>query len=273
MCNYLLNQKPTFAFNVWDFNSAETVIETAAQMRHNVILQTSQRVFEKLNKRLFRKFVSDCAEEHGITVWIHLDHCRNIDIIKQAVNARWDSVMIDASDKPIEENIAITNEIVLYAHKNGAAVEAEVGQIKGVEDEISCGKQQIASYKDIDNFLNNTEVDMIAAAFGNAHGIYKGDVHLRYEIVEYVTRHTDIPFVVHGGSGMSISAIKRLVSISNVKKINISTEIKHAYYEGILEAYDRGMLEKDGFQAAEVEEIIYGSIARVVQTKFEILDG
>ena len=273
MYSYLLNQRPTFAFNVWDFNSAETVIGTAAQMGHNVILQTSQRVFEKLNKRLFRRFVFDCVEEYGINVWLHLDHCRNIDIIKQAVNVGWDSVMIDASEKPIEENIAITNEIVLYAHKNGVAVEAEVGQIKGTEDEILYGKQQIASYKDIDKFINNTEVDMIAAAFGNAHGVYKGDVHLQYEIVEYVTRHTDIPFVVHGGSGMPDAAIKRLLSINNVKKINISTEIKLAYYEGILEAYGRGMMEKDGFQASEVEEIINESIARMVRTKLEILNG
>ena len=125
----------------------------------------------------------------------------------------------------------------------------------------------------IDTFLKNANMDMVAVAFGNAHGIYKGTPKLNYDIVRYVTDKTNRPFVVHGGSGMSDEILKKLISINGVKKINISTDIKLAYREGILTAIKNGTFDKQGFQAVSVENDINNAIAKVAEAKLRLLDG
>lgn len=124
----------------------------------------------------------------------------------------------------------------------------------------------------IDTFLSETDADMVAVAFGNAHGIYKGNPKLDYNIVKYVTDRTDRPFVVHGGSGMSDEIIKRLVQIKGVKKINISTDVKVAYREGILNSIENGNFDRDGFQAIKVENDIHNMIEKMATDKMKLLD-
>lgn len=202
-----------------------------------------------------------------------MDHCKDIDVIKDAIDKKYDSVMIDASDMELEKNINIINRVVDIAHKKNVLVEAELGQIKGVEDNISYNGDSVVQYKEIDTFLKNANMDMIAVAFGNAHGIYKGTPKLNYDIVRYVTDKTNRPFVVHGGSGMSDEILKKLISINGVKKINISTDIKLAYREGILTAIKNGTFDKEGFQAVSVENDINNAIAKVAEAKLRLLDG
>ena len=271
MNNYLFEQKAVFAFNIWSIDSARAVIDAAAEKKTNVILQTSSGVFEKIAKKQLREFVSSYASDQGIRAWLHLDHCRKTTLVREAVDWAWDSVMIDASDRSVGENIAATNAITGYAHEQGVLVEAEVGQIRGAEDNIVYAQSQIASLEDIDRFLRETEVDMIAAAFGNAHGIYQSEPQLHYEIVEYITEKTEIPFVVHGGSGMTDGAVRRLLEIPNVRKINISTDVKLAYREGIMTAYKNGLMERDGFQAVDVEHLIHESIGSMVRSRLSLL--
>lgn len=271
MRNYLAEQKGMFAFNIWDINSAVAVIDGAVQCGKNIILQTSANVFKALNKRQFREFVSSYAKEVGIKVWLHLDHCRDIDLIRIAIEYGWDSVMIDASDKSLDENICLTNQIIAYAHERHTLVEAEVGQVKGVEDDIVAKQASIAARKDIDRFLAETDVDMIAVAFGNAHGAYEGKPKLQYDLVEYTVRRSNIPFVVHGGSGLPDEMLLRLLAIPQVKKVNISTEVKLAYREGILQASAKGLLEQKGFQATKVENCIHEAIVSMVESKLKLV--
>ncbi len=271
MKNYLFEQKAAFAFNIWSIDSARAVIDAAAAKKTNVILQTSSGVFQNIAKKQLREFVSSYAADQGIRAWLHLDHCKKTELVREAVESAWDSVMIDASDRPVEENIAVTNEVTDYAHEREVLVEAEVGQIRGVEDDLACEQAQIASVEDIDRFLQETEIDMIAAAFGNAHGLYQSEPKLHYEIVEYITGKTRIPFVVHGGSGMTDEAIRRLLRIPNVRKINISTDVKLAYRKGITAAYEKGLMERDGFQATTVEHLIHESIKSMAGAKLSLL--
>lgn len=271
MDNYLAKQQPMFAFNVWDINSAKAVIDGALCMNKNVILQTSSGVFAQMEKKQFREFIDSYTNDKGIKIWIHLDHCKDISLIKQAIEYKWDSVMIDASDKDIDENISITNEVTGYAHARGVLVEAEIGQVKGVEEDIVYNGSAAASYEDIDKFLDETNIDMIAVAFGNAHGVYEGEPKLHYDLVDYTTRRSEIPFVVHGGSGLSDGVIKKLLSINGVKKINISTEVKLAYRLGILRAYNNGLLEQKGFQAVNIENSIHNAITDMVELKLKFL--
>lgn len=271
MDNYLAKQQPMFAFNVWDINSAKAVIDGACEVQKNIILQTSSGVFAQLDKKQFREFTNSYTNDKGIKTWLHLDHCKDMRFIKQAIEYNWDSVMIDASDKDIDENISITNEVSGYAHKRGVLVEAEIGQVKGVEEDIIYNGPVVASYKDIDQFVDETNVDMIAVAFGNAHGVYEGEPKLHYNLVEYTAKCSKIPFVVHGGSGLSDEIIKKLLSIKGVQKINISTEVKLAYRLGIMQAYDNGLLNQKGFQAINVEKSIHDAIADIVKQKLMLV--
>lgn len=273
MKSYLQDEKTLFAFNIWDMGSAKAVMDGACTQKKNVILQTSSSLYKKLPGKQLREFVSSYADQCGIKAWLHLDHCKEVNIIRDAIENKWDSVMIDASERSLAENVSITNQITEMAHKQGVLVEAEIGQVQGCEDDIQIQREAIASREDICSFLQETDVDMIAVAFGNAHGIYRGVPRLHYELVEYTVSHASIPFVVHGGSGMPAEALRRLLAIRGVKKINISTEVKLAYYSGIKTAYANGCFCKEGFQPVKVQQSIDQAIQELVIGKMQLLDS
>ena len=202
MKNYIGNEI-VFAFNIWDINSAKAIIDAAAVLKKNVILQTSVSIYKKVDVSFIRYFITEYAKAKNINAWLHLDHCKDEGIIKDAIDNGYDSIMIDASSMDLQNNIKITNQIAKIAHNKNVVVEAELGQIKGTEDDIECSGETKVRLEEIDTFLSETNADMVAVAFGNAHGIYKGNPKLDYNIVKYVTDRTDRPFVVHGGSGMS----------------------------------------------------------------------
>lgn len=271
MNNYLLQQVCVFAFNIWDFDSARSVMDAAASKQKTVILQTSSGIYQKIDAWTLRQFISTYAKEKNVQVWLHLDHCKDMEIIRDAVNCGWDSVMLDVSASPLDENITRTKAVMEFAHNKGVLVEAEVGQIKGIEDELLVAEAAIAGKEEIRYFLQKVKPDMLAVAFGNAHGIYKGSPKLHFELIEYVAEITDIPFVVHGGSGLNHEILKKLIQMANVKKINISTEVKMAYRKGILSSIEQGILEENGFQPISVEEKIHDAIQLVVREKLELL--
>lgn len=271
MNNYLSEQDCMFAFNIWDFNSARAVMDAAAYQHQSVILQTSAGIYRKIDARMLRQFVTTYAVTRNIHVWLHLDHCRDVETIHEAVKCGWDSVMLDASSCSLNENIVLTKSVIELAHKNGVLVEAEVGQIKGAEDDMVVAENTVADEKDIRYFLQSVKPDMIAVAFGNAHGIYKGSPHLHYELIDYLAEISDIPFVVHGGSGLNHEILRKLIQKRNVKKINISTEVKMAYREAILLCVEQGLLESDKFQPISVEEKIHDAVLNMAKEKMELL--
>ncbi len=270
MNNYLANSSPVVAFNIWDLNSAKAVMDGAAKEDQNVILQTSAGIYKKISCFPLREFITQYAARLGIQAWLHLDHCRDIDMIRDAIDRGWDSVMYDGSELPLSENVCITNQVAEWAHAKGVAVEAEIGRIGGVEEDISGCDKTVASHEDIDSFLNEANMDFIAVAFGNAHGAYKAPPTLHYDLVEYTVGRTSCPFVVHGASGFDDNTLRRLLSIPNVKKINISTDVKQAYRSGIMKAWQDGKMESESFQAITIEEHIYDAIVALVQAKLKV---
>ena len=267
----LLERDIHFAFNVWDFNSAKYIMDAAAGIKKDVILQTSSGVFRNLPQKEFRAFVSSYSESLGINVWLNLDHCKDEELLIQAIDSKWDAVMADASFLSLKDNISFTNKITDMAHSKGIMVEAEIGQVVGVEDDICVKKEDIASCEDIKCFLEETDVDLIAVAFGNAHGAYKVPPVLDFGLVEYTTSITEVPFVVHGGSGLPKEDIKRLISIKGVKKINISTEVKQAYRQAISHALEDGVFELDGFQPVNVDRYMSEEFNLLVHEKYSLI--
>lgn len=260
-----------FAFNIWDINSARAVIDAAVEMDRDVILQISASIYEKILPRQLREFVTSYTEDFTINAILHLDHCRNEEMIIDAIHNGWDMVMIDASAKGIDENMSLTNRIACYAHERSVLVEAEIGQVRGVEDNISVENDKVADRREIAKFLKYTDIDYIAVAIGNAHGLYKGAPKLHYELIEYTSTLSSKPFVVHGGSGLDDNTLKELLSFENVKKINISTDVKLAYKQGIENAIKDNMFERQGFQAVMIEQYIREEIGNLVKSKLRLL--
>lgn len=260
-----------FAFNIWSIESAKAVIDAASQRDCGIILQTSMKAFEQLDKDEFSAYVKSYGQKKKTKTYLHLDHCRKMDYVREAVDCGWDSVMIDASEKPLSENIKITNEVIDIVKSKGVLVEAEIGRIRGQEDEISSVTAGIADIKDIEEFVKNTDIDMIAAAIGTVHGLYKGVPDIHYDIIKQTAGITDIPFVVHGGTGLSDRVLLEILSYNNVKKINISTDVKLAYRHGIEESICQGLMEARGFDPLKVSRLIHDSIQNMAVDKLKLL--
>ncbi len=261
-----------FAFNIWDMESAKAVMDAAAQMKRSVILQTSPKAFQQMDKEEMRFFVKSYGEKSAISGYLHLDHCRSIEMIEEAISVGWDSVMIDASELPLQENIRLTNEVCAMAVRRGIPVEAEVGQIAGVEEEISVKEAGVAKIEDVRRFIEETEVDLLAVAIGTAHGLYKGVPQLHYDLLEQTAKIADIPLVIHGGTGLTDEMFRRLLAHDNVKKINISTDVKLSYRQGIESGIRKGYMEKDGFNPLKVTKEIHDSVMNMAIGKLRLLN-
>ena len=260
-----------FAFNIWSIESAKAVIDAASQMKCNIILQTSMKAFEQIDKKEFYAFVRSYEQKKGIKAYLHLDHCKEMDFIQEAAECGWDSVMIDASDKTLSENINITNKVVKLVRKKGILVEAEVGQICGQEDEVTSVGTGIAKMDDIEKFIKSTDIDMLAAAVGTVHGLYRGVPDIRYDMLDEIGRITDIPLVIHGGTGLTNEILLKMLIYKNVKKINISTDVKLAYKRGIEESIQMGVMEQNGFDPLKVEWFNHDEIQNMVKNKLKLL--
>lgn len=266
-----INSQQYFAFNIWSIESAKAVMDAASQKKQNVILQTSMKAFEQIDHEELVAYVKSYEKKKNVKAYLHLDHCQKMDFINKAVECGWDSVMIDASDKTLEENIKITNEVVNLVKGKGVLVEAEVGQICGQEDEISSVEEGLATMTDIEKFIRSTDIDMLAAAIGTVHGVYKGTPKVNYEMISEIAKITDVPFVVHGGTGLTNEMLLKLLSHNNVKKINISTDVKLAYRHGIEESIIAGKMEKEGFNPLNINKSIHDSIRDMAIDKMRLL--
>lgn len=260
-----------FAFNIWNIESAKAILDAASKVQQDVILQTSMKAFQLLDKKELRAFVNSYQRGKNIHAYLHLDHCREIASIETAITCGWDSIMLDASNQLLEENIRLTNRVSAIARKQGVLVEAEIGQIKGVEDNIKVAEAGIANLSDIQRFIANTEIDMLAAAIGTSHGLYQGAPKIHYDLIEKISDFTEIPLVVHGGTGLSQKTFQKLLSYKNIKKINISTDVKLAYREGIDKSIQKGYLEKDGFDPLNMVSQIHDSIEDMAIDKMKLL--
>jgi fructose-bisphosphate aldolase class II len=165
------------------------------------------------------------AEKADIPVALHLDHGSSFAMVMQCIKAGFTSVMFDGSHYPLEENIRLTKQVVEAAHAVGVSVEGELGTIGGVEDDLSVDDKDahLAKPDEAIYFWQQTGVDYLAIAVGTAHGMYKGEPKIRYDIIEKVAQNIDAPIVLHGGSGVPDEAIRKAISLG-VGKINVNTE-------------------------------------------------
>ena len=196
------------AFNVNNMEIVQGITEAAAALNSPVILQASAGARKYANPIYLAKLVEAAVEKTGLPIALHLDHGDSFEICKECIDAGFTSVMIDASHHSFEENIALTKQVVDYAHERGVSVEAELGQLAGVEDDVNVSAED-ASYtrpEEVEEFVTRTGVDSLAIAIGTSHGAFKfqGDAKLRFDILEEVSRRLpNFPIVLHGASSVN----------------------------------------------------------------------
>ncbi len=223
------------AFNILDYNSAKAVVRAAEELDAPVIIQTSAKTVTFWGRRTLMGWMRELAEGTEVPIAVHLDHCKNLDLIRECIEAGWTSVMIDASAKPFEENVALSRQVVAMARPKDITVEAELGAIVGVEDDIHVKEQDahLADPRQAVEFCAKVEPDCFAPAIGTAHGIYKGEPKIAYDILQQVAASTGVPIALHGGTGLSDAVFRKCIALG-CAKVNISTQIKYAFIDGFV---------------------------------------
>ena len=225
-------RKQAYAVGAFNFNGIEDVrgiVDVAAKKKSPVILMASVSAVDYFGgPEAVVGFIKGITRPLDIPVTLHLDHAKDPELIFRCVDAGFTSVMIDASKKPYEENIAVTREIVAYAHRQNVSVEAELGRVGGVEDNVSVSAREatLTNPKDVPDFVAQTGIDALAIAIGTVHGFYKEDPLLDFERMETIRSLTDVPLVLHGGTGLTDEDFKRCAQ-SGMSKINVGTELKY----------------------------------------------
>lgn len=248
------------AFNIFNYTSAKAAIMAAEELNSPIILQTSVGTVKAIGVMETIKMLNLLRQDAKVPVVIHLDHCKDIDLAKQCIDAGWDSIMIDESDEPMEENIRLTLEIKKYAEGKNISVEGEFGVIQGVEEEISSDIEVLASYDESVEYLKSTGIDAFAPAIGTAHGVYKKKANLNFDLVKKLSETTECPIVIHGGTGLSEEDFHHLIA-NGGSKVNISTAIKYAYFEALkeyLNSYSGGPnpLKIDEYVTTYIKEVV-----------------
>ncbi|AYO31224.1 MAG: fructose-bisphosphate aldolase, class [Thermoanaerobacteraceae bacterium] len=193
------------AFNVNNMEIIQGIVEAGKEENAPLILQVSAGARKYAKPVYLRKLVEAAIEDTGLPIVLHLDHGENFEICKACVDDGFTSVMIDGSKHPFEENIAITKQVVEYAHERGVVVEAELGKLAGIEDNVKVTERE-ATFTDPDQaveFVERTGVDSLAVAIGTSHGAYKfkGEPKLDFERLEKITKMLPgFPLVLHGAS-------------------------------------------------------------------------
>ena len=205
------------AFNVNNMEIIQGITGAAAKLKAPVILQVSKGARSYANRTYLMKLVEAAVIETGLPICLHLDHGDSFEICKSCIDDGFTSVMIDASSKPFAENIALTRQVVEYAHDRGVVVEAELGTLAGIEDEVNVSAED-SSYtrpEEVEEFVSKTGCDSLAIAIGTSHGAYKfkpgTKPQLRFDVLEEVEKKLPgFPIVLHGSSSVPQEFVEKI---------------------------------------------------------------
>lgn len=257
--------KEGFALGAFNFNNMESlqaIAEGCKECRSPAIISVSEGALEYMGEKVVKALANAVREDYPF-LFLHLDHGKSVEVCKKAIELGFDSVMIDGSALGLEENIKITKEVCEIAHPKNILVEGELGQIKGIEDNVEVEKQHYTNPKLAKVFIEKTGVDLLAVAIGTSHGAYKysGEQTLRFDILSEIEREVgSFPLVLHGAStvdkyyvdqinkfggklnnplGVPRELIVKAVKEHNIVKINTDTDLRLAMTAGVREVLNK----------------------------------
>lgn len=248
------------AFNINNLEIAQAIVKAAAKLKSPVILQTSEGAIDYAGMNYLKCIVAQAAKENKIPIVLHLDHGKDLNVIRQAIKNGYTSVMIDGSHLPFEENVAVTKKVVSWARLKKVSVEGELGTIGGKEDKVSAKKIQYTEPDKAREFVERTGIDALAVAIGTSHGAYKfsGSSKLDIKRLKQIKEKVNIPLVLHGAScvpdwvvraasqygarlgkpeGVPDDQIKEAIKYG-IAKINTDTDLRLAFDAGVREVIE-----------------------------------
>lgn len=260
LCYYKKALKSGFALGAFNFSNLETLKAIASaceKSKSPAIIAVSESALNYMGDEFIVENVKIIKNHCKAPLFLHLDHGKSFDVCKKAVDLGFDSIMIDASSLSFEENVLLTKKVCDYAHNKGVYVEGELGQLAGIEDNVSVEENHFTNPQKAKEFVKLTNVDSLAVAIGTSHGAYKyqGESKLRFDILGQIEKKLPhFPLVLHGASsvnkeyvdiinnnggniknakGVSEELTKMAVQMHNVVKINIDTDLRMAFTAGI----------------------------------------
>ena len=225
------------AFNIHNLETMQVVVETAAELRSPLILAGTPGTYSYAGTGNVVAIARDLAKYWDLPLAVHLDHHEDLTDITHKVQAGIRSVMIDGSHSPFEENVALVKSVVELSHRYDASVEAELGRLGGVEDDLVVDAKD-ALYTNPEQAREFvTGIDSLAVAIGTAHGMYAAEPKLDFERLAAIRDRVDVPLVLHGASGLADSDIRRAISLG-VCKVNVATELKIAFSDALKQYFE-----------------------------------
>lgn len=214
------------ATNFYNFETLKGVLLAAQKCHAPLILQLTKSSIDYMGLENAVALARAGLKSYGVEGWLHLDHSTSVDLVEKCLAAGFDSVMIDASEKPFAENVATTKIVMAMAEKYGAHVEAELGYVAKLGQ--STDRLELTDPADAQRFVAETGVHSLAVAIGNAHGFYKQEPNLDFDRLRAIQQVTPAYLVLHGSSGIPDKQLRRAVDLGIVK-VNLATELKNAF--------------------------------------------
>ncbi|MTI94675.1 MAG: tagatose bisphosphate family class II aldolase [Firmicutes bacterium] len=224
------------AFNIHNLETIQVVVETAAELKSPVILAATPGTVKYAGPEYLLAMAQAASKRCQIPIALHLDHFEAPQRLKELMAMGYPSVMIDASHSPLAENIATVKDIVAFARQYDVSVEAELGRLGGQEDDLVVDEKDafLTDPAEAEEFVSQTGVDSLAVAIGTAHGLYKAEPKLDFQRLEAINQRLDTPLVLHGASGVPEADVKKTITLG-ITKVNIATELKIAFADGLKE--------------------------------------
>jgi fructose-bisphosphate aldolase class II len=257
------------AFNTSNIELTQAILKAAEMLNAPVIVATSEKAIRYAGIEAISQLVITMAKKIKIPVVLHLDHGSSVEIVRECIKNNYSSVMIDMSHMSFQDNLKITRQVVNYAHRYGVTVEAEIGRLAGIEDDIDVKSEDVI-YTDPEQaelFAKRSGCDALAVAIGTSHGAYKfkGKPKLRIDILREIAKHVKIPLVLHGASSVKTQWINRVnkyggnlehakgvpdllikqVVKHGIAKINTDTDLRIAFTAGIREYLNKQVNDFD----------------------------
>ena len=254
-------------FNINNLEWTQAVLQAAVENNSPIILGVSEGAGKYMGGPVaVVGMVNGLLEamDVKVPVALHLDHGSSVDVCKQYIDAGFSSVMFDHSHYPIDENIALTKEVVAYAHPKNVSVEAEVGTVGGTEDGVT-GGIKYADLEECKRMVSEGQIDALAAALGSVHGTYAGGPVLGFDEMLAISEATGAPLVLHGGSGIPEFQIKKAIERGHAK-INVNTELQQQWTAAV-----RAKLAADS-EVYDPRKVIAPGKEAIVKTTKEIMD-
>ena len=234
------------AFNIHNLETLQVVVDTAVELKSPVILAGTPSTISYAGGDYIVGMASVAARRYRIPIAIHLDHFEKIDEIKYFVDLGFLSTMIDASHEEYNSNVNIVKQVVEYAHKFDATVEAELGRLGGQEDDLIVDEKD-ALYTNPEqarDFVEKTGIDSLAVAIGTAHGLYKGEAKLDFDRLKEIQSVVKVPLVLHGASDVPDDFVKRAISLG-VCKVNVATDLKIPFSDAVKKYFNENPTAND----------------------------